>query len=118
MKHIFYSLILSLGLILSSNVRSEYAFDITGTVDRIDFKSGEIVIDDMLFKLGQTTTVYDIRNSLISQKKVKKGTRVGFKAGNNTGSVSNNQAIYELWVLPSNFKLPSTGEHLSRPRLR
>jgi hypothetical protein len=75
-----------------------------GTVDSINVAAKNIVIDDQLFALSRTTTVFDVkkrRNS--SLENIKQGDRVGFKSKPlSKPTAPFDQLIIKMWILPSN----------------
>lgn len=87
------------------SVAGQYRFNHAGTVDRVDRQSAEIVIDDMLYQIGQNVLLQDINNNIVSPDKLVANARVGLNLsqGNSPGGPGN--TIYEIWILPDNFDL-------------
>ena len=80
-------------------------FQIIGTVDRVDVDRGEIVIGDMLYRLGPNVRVSGDRRPGSESRKLPLGTKVGANSYRGASNGSSDQYIYEIRVFPSNFDL-------------
>ena len=78
-----------------------HKFQITGTVDRVDVDKGELVIGDMLYRLGPNVKVSG-NNKHGSQSRT---LRLGSKVGANIYQGPAGQYVYEIHVFPDNFDL-------------
>lgn len=79
----------------------DYEYKIMGVVDRINVEFGEIVIDDMLYRLSPNVLVRNEKNKIAKPKRLRQGSKVG---ANSYGSAST-QYIHEIRLLPDNFDL-------------
>jgi hypothetical protein len=80
-------------------------FQITGTVDRVDAENGEIVIGDMLYRLGPNVRVSGDKKHGSQTRTLRLGTKVGANGYHGASSGSSDQYIYEIRVFPDNFDL-------------
>ena len=70
-----------------------------GTIDRVDIKTGEIVIEDSYFVLPSSVRVYALNGAPISAKALKKGMDIGYSA---TPNGSGQSAVTNIVILPRN----------------
>ena len=77
-----------------------------GTVNSVDASANKIVIDDRLYILSRTVTVFDVtRRTNSSVSDIKPGNTVGFKAEPlPKPTAPYNQVIVKIWILPSDKK--------------
>jgi hypothetical protein len=80
-------------------------FQITGTVDRVDVKKGEIVIGDKLYRLGPNVQVSGDKKHGAQSRTLRHGTKVGANSYQGASNGSPGQYIYEMRVFPDNFDL-------------
>ena len=73
-------------------------FQGTGVIDRIDFGSGEIVVNDSLLALSETATVNSLSKEGDSLGRLGKGVRIGYRYDNIDGL----KVITTIWLLPGN----------------
>lgn len=81
-------------------------YQITGTVDRVDAGSGEIVIGDRLYRLGPNVKLSGDNKHGTQSRTLRLGTKVG--ANSYQGAASGSAAgrtIYEIHVFPDNVDL-------------
>ena len=83
-------------------------FAATGTVDRIDYTAGEIVIGDMYYRLGQNLIVHDQKGRLAGPQLLRRGVKVGVSPFSGGSGASGHQSVYEIWVLPKDYDLGET----------
>ncbi len=70
-----------------------------GTVDHVNIKTGEIVIEDSYFVLSSSVKVYTLNGAPVSLKSVKKGTDIGFST---TPHGSGQSAVTNIVILSGN----------------
>ena len=70
-----------------------------GEIDRVDMKTGEIVIDDSYFVLPSNVKVYALNGAPASVKSLKRGMRIGFSA---TTDGSRQSAVANIVILSGN----------------
>ena len=80
-------------------------FAATGTLDRVDFKSREIVIGDIYYRLGQNLIVHDEKGRLGEPRLLRRGIKVGVSPYSGGSGTSGQQSVYEIWVLPKDYDL-------------
>jgi hypothetical protein len=80
-------------------------FQITGTVDRVDARSGEIVIGDILYRLSPNVRVGGAKKHATSSRTLRLGTKVGANSYAGASNGGSGQYIYEIQVFPDNFDL-------------
>ncbi|TCK19148.1 hypothetical protein DFR30_2444 [Thiogranum longum] len=74
-------------------------FQGTGFIDRIDFGSGEIVVNDSLLALSETATVNSLSKAGDSLGRLSKGVHIGYRYDNIDGL----KVITTIWLLPGNY---------------
>lgn len=74
-------------------------FQGSGIIDRIDFGSGEIVVNDSLLALSDTATLNSLSKEGDSLGRLHKGVRIGYRYDNIDGL----KLITTIWLLPSNY---------------
>ncbi|MFQ6023928.1 MAG: hypothetical protein ACE5NW_14510 [Acidiferrobacterales bacterium] len=73
-------------------------FDQEGTIDRLDLKRSEIVVDDNYFVLSSRLRVYAGDGRPVSAKVLKQGMTIGFTASRDG---SGQQSIFEILIVPA-----------------
>ncbi len=71
-------------------------FERTGIVDRVDFRSREIVVNDTLYRLSEHAMLHSRSARNDSLGRLRKGAKIGFdfhRAGKQ-------RTITEIWLLP------------------
>lgn len=79
-------------------------FEAIGTIDRLDFKSGEIVVGDMLYHLGQNLIIHDAKGRLGGRELLRNGVKIGISPMSAESGTSRSRTIYEVWVLPKDYE--------------
>jgi hypothetical protein len=79
------------------------AFQRTGTVDRVDFVSRQIVIGDSKFVLAQDAVLHSLSSQNDSLGRLIQGTMVGVRYSQHGRA----RVAEELWLLPSTYEPPS-----------
>ncbi len=67
-----------------------------GKIERLDLQSGELVIDDTLFRLSGAVAVYNYRGFQTSVDALRKGQRVAYNLAEDAAGV---QAVSVIWIL-------------------
>ncbi len=67
-----------------------------GTIDRVDIKTGEIVIGDSYFVLASNVKVYALNGAPASAKSLKKGMDIGYST---TPDGSGQSAVVNIVIL-------------------
>jgi hypothetical protein len=80
-------------------------FQITGSVDRLDVNKGEIVIGDILYRLGPNIKVIGDKRHSSQSRSLRLGSKVGANSYAGASNGSSGQYIYEIRVFPDNFDL-------------
>ena len=70
-----------------------------GKIERLDLQSGELVIDDTLFRLSGAVAVYNYRGFQTSVDALRKGQRVAYNVAEDAAGV---QAVSVIWILSKN----------------
>lgn len=78
-------------------------FETTGTVDRLDLRAGEIVVDDTWYRLGKDLIIHDAKGRLVGTKLLREGTRIGISPTPIASGASRTRTVYEVWVLPKDY---------------
>lgn len=89
--------------VASAGKRSMPEFEAAGTIDRLDLKSGEIVVGDIFYRLGQNLIIHDEKGRLGGRKLLSEGVKIGISP--TSAGASRSQTIYEVWVLPKDYDL-------------
>jgi len=74
------------------------AFQMNGTIDRVDLKRGIIVINDMLWSLSMNVKVHSLNTEFSSIRTLRSGMKMGFTMN----SINGKNQITEIWLLPNN----------------
>jgi hypothetical protein len=93
--------------IVGFSTAADYEFRIIGVVDRIDMRSGEIVVGDMLYQLSPNVLVRNHKNRLVKPEKLRQGKKIAANSHSGASYGSSNQYIHEIRLLPDNFDLSS-----------
>ncbi len=106
MKHVMHGLItaflvstLGLGMPAASLASTSQIFAApseNGKIERVDLQSGELVIDDTLFRLSGTVTVYNYRGFQTGVDALRKGQRVAYNVAEDAAGV---QSVAVIWIL-------------------
>ena len=80
---------------------NRFDYQAGGTIDRVDFRNGVIIIDDWLYKLSPNLQIRDKRNNVAGRKHLKVGKKVGI----NTYGSGSDLYVHELRILPDDFDL-------------
>ena len=74
-----------------------------GTVSSVNAQNSQIVIDDVLYEVSRTTTVFDVnRKKSVSLSNIKPGDSVGFRSKPlPKPTAPYDQSIIKMWILPS-----------------
>lgn len=99
-------MLLSLSLSVSAATLPAYypeTFQMHGTVDRIDIKRGEIVINDMFWSLSMNVKVHSLTTEFSSIQTLRLGMNIGFSMN----TVNGKNQVAEIWILPDNNTLNS-----------
>jgi uncharacterized protein (AIM24 family) len=67
-----------------------------GKIERLDLQSGELVIDDTLFRLSGTVAVYNYRGFQTSVDALRKGMRVAYNVAEDAAGI---QSVAVIWIL-------------------
>ncbi len=106
MKHIRY-ILLSITLVAgglaygpASAALPSFAADLDeGQIDRLDTKTGEIVIDDSYFVLPLSVRVYTLNGAPTSARSLKKGMTIGYGTAQDASGQS---AVAKIVILSGN----------------
>jgi opacity protein-like surface antigen len=74
----------------------EKGFNVSGFIDGLNLGTGEIIIDDSVYRVSPEVVVRSLSSKDDSLTRLRVGANVGFKI---TGGV-----ITEFWLLPANYK--------------
>ena len=113
MKKLAYLLLIALlpGLgVAGMDASISHQYKILGVVDRVNLKSGEIVINDMFYRLGPSVIVRDKKNRIAKPGKLRQGSKIGANSYGGASYGASNQYIHEIRLLPDNFDLNSVSE--------
>lgn len=67
-----------------------------GKIERLNLQSGELVIDDTLFKLSGSVAVYTYRGFQTSVDALRKGMRVAYNVAEDAAGI---QSVSVIWIL-------------------
>lgn len=73
----------------------EKGFNITGIIDDLNLGTGEIIINDSVYRVSPQAVVRSLSSREDSMTRLRVGANVGFKA---RGGM-----ITEFWLLPKNY---------------
>ncbi len=76
----------------------------SGIIDRIDIKRGELVVNDIHWMLSMNTKVHSLNTEFSSLRTLRSGMKVSI----DTRSMNGKAQVTEIWILPTNF-IPSRG---------
>ena len=106
MKHVMHGLITALfvttlgfGMPANSVASTSQVFGAPqeqGKIERLNLQSGELVIDDTLFRLSGTVAVYNYRGFQTSVDALRKGQRVAYNVAEDAAGVL---AVSVIWIL-------------------
>ncbi|MCO6413928.1 MAG: hypothetical protein J5I92_14400 [Thiogranum sp.] len=85
-------------------------FETTGTIDRLDLKAGEIVVDDTYYRLGKDLIIHDAKGRLGGTKLLREGVRIGISPSPLQSGATRSRTVYEVWVLPKDYEPRKTDE--------
>lgn len=93
-----------LSLVLAAGTFQAWAgqqrvFEFTGQVNAFNRSGGTLVVEDLVFRVLESTQVYKPRGTKGMLSDIKPGTRVGFYPGSGGSSYVN-----EIWILPSDWQ--------------
>lgn len=71
----------------------------SGTIDRIDIKRGEIVVNDMPWRLSMNAKVHSLITEFSSIQTLRRGMKVGFEMSSINGKIQ----VAEIWILPDDY---------------
>lgn len=74
-------------------------FQTRGVIDRINIKSGEIVVNDNLARLSNNAKVHNLNTEFSTVQTLRKGMKIGFVMN----SINGKRFVTEIWVLPNNY---------------
>jgi len=74
-------------------------FGFTGQVDAFNRGGGMLVVEDLVFRISESTLVHKRRGGKGTLSDIRPGTRIGFYPGSYGSSQVN-----EIWILPRNWK--------------
>jgi hypothetical protein len=74
-------------------------FGFTGQVDAFNRGGGMLVVEDMVFRVDESTRVHKRRGAKGTLSDITPGTRIGFYPRSGASS-----DINEIWILPRNWK--------------
>jgi hypothetical protein len=77
----------------------QQGFQRTGIIDRIDFGSREIVINDSLFTMAESVELNSLSKQGDSLGRLHKGVRIGYSYK----KVDGDRLITTIWLLPSHY---------------
>ena len=106
MNHVMYWLITALfvvaatfGMPVASAASTPQVFTAPqeqGKIERLDLQSGELVIDDTLFRLSDSVAVYNYRGFQTSVDALRKGLRVAYNVAEDAAGI---QSVSVVWIL-------------------
>ncbi len=74
-------------------------FPATGTINRIDIKRGEIVLNDSLLKISNNAKVHNLNTEFSTVQTLRSRMNIGFSVT----SINGKPLVTEIWVLPNNY---------------
>jgi len=76
----------------------------SGVIEGIDIKRGELIVNDTQRLLSMNTKVHSLNTEFSSLRILRPGMKISF----DTRSVNGKAQVTEIWILPTNFT-PSRG---------
>jgi len=73
-------------------------FQKAGTIDRVDIRRGDIVINDSLKQLSMNARVHSLTTEFSSVQRLRAGMKIGYA----TTSINGKSQITEIWILSDN----------------
>ena len=83
----------------------QFSYKSAGTIDRVDHESGDIIIDDMLYRLSPNLVIHGKHKKPAARKDLRKGMKIGMNTYRGASYGGSNIYIHELRILPDNFDL-------------
>lgn len=93
-------------MLLSSSISAETlpkyypdTFSMSGTINRIDIKRGDIIVSDLFLKLSMNVKVHSLNTEFSSVQTLRNGMNIGFEMN----SINGRSHVAEIWILPDNY---------------
>ena len=77
----------------------KHTFGFTGQVNSFDRGGGTMVVEDLVFRISESTRVHKRRGKKGRLSDIRPGTRIGFYPGQGSST-----AISDIWILPRNWR--------------
>lgn len=74
-----------------------------GTVDGINYRTGQLVVDDWAFELAEDVKIATVYNAADTIFSIRQGVKVGMQYI----TVGKTRVVQAVWVLPANYGVSS-----------
>jgi hypothetical protein len=84
---------------LPAGADQQRSFGFTGEVNTFNRGSGTLVVEDLVFRISESTSVHKKRGAKGTLSDITPGTKLGFYPGSGDSPL-----LSDVWVLPKNWK--------------